>query len=493
MSFADGVVKGYGLVQNTMNAAEDRAFRKEQQGDLRNYRAQTLGIQQQQADDLATYRDQNLSLQRDVKTMDHQYRVLKAAFDAQNQERDDGNAAITAQAALVRAETDAGESAQDLADAKDITDGKILNNIFEIAQSGDTQRRQNRDLVSSYFDQLEGSRLFPIDTIMSTDFNVHSQELSGLIESMATGQNVQINQPQLAALTDIMSINNTKAIGSKVDSQTFPNAPAEYEGYTIRDINLADLEAVGGKIRGSVSVELEDPNGGSVFYYPTLTEFRGGNTAQLEMEPGEAMQAMYGRTMMYNNLLSNTVFKEEVNNYKVDKRGGADKVKARTASEVKRVTDLLAKNDSNQANALFIENNDLQGLVMPGENPADLQNKLALLEERAERRYLYGTPTESKVSRAQDYAAQLRGLMPQVNVDTGDRSLKSSGANSRQTVRGNGIVSLSELIGDVNELNPNQMAHINAMINNPDDMTIPAAKFERLQQYLINQGLMARP
>jgi len=187
------------------------------------------------------------------------------------------------------------------------------------------------------------------------------------------------------------------------------------------------------------------------------------------------------------------VFKEEVNNYKVDKRGGADKVKARTASEVKRVTDLLAKNDSNQANALFIENNDLQGLVMPGENPADLQNKLALLEERAERRYLYGTPTESKVSRAQDYAAQLRGLMPQVNVDTGDRSLKSSGANSRQTVRGNGIVSLSELIGDVNELNPNQMAHINAMINNPDDMTIPAAKFERLQQYLINQGLMARP
>ena len=83
--------------------------------------------------------------------------------------------------------------------------------------------------------------------------------------------------------------------------------------------------------------------------------------------------------------------------------------------------------------------------------------------------------------------------MSQVNVDTGDRSLKSSGANSRQTVKGNGIVSLSDLVGDVSELNPNQMAHINAMINNPDDMTIPAAKFERLQQYLINQGLMARP
>ena len=92
-------------------------------------------------------------------------------------------------------------------------------------------------------------------------------------------------------------------------------------------------------------------------------------------------------------------------------------------------------------------------------------------------------------------SGKLKRFMPNVQVDTGDRSLQSSGAGGRNTVRGNGVVSLTDLIGEQNlaRLSPNQMAYLNAMITSPDDPTIPAEKFERLQEYLINQGLMARP
>ena len=62
------------------------------------------------------------------------------------------------------------------------------------------------------------------------------------------------------------------------------------------------------------------------------------------------------------------------------------------------------------------------------------------------------------------------------------------------TFRGSGVRSLADLIGEQNiaKLTPNQMAYINAAIPTPDDLTIPEEKYDRLEKYLQNQGLMAK-
>lgn len=500
MSFVKGFTGGFGLVQNAIKAEDDREYRADslaansRNADaLADYRDKTLGIQQQQADNLASYRSENLALQKEIAGMDNQYKTLKAKLDAADDERDDANTAINNQASFLRAQGDFAETTEELVQARMTRDAGTLNNIFALANSSDAVRKQSAPFIKSSFESLEDSPLFPINAVMSTDMNVHSANLQQLLTDVSNGTASNLTTPQLGALTDIMNIGNSASIGQTVSPQTFPAAPREYDGYKVVDITLGDLKSRGSDVVGDVAVELESPDGGSVFYFPKLTEFRGGTSNQIQIDGGEGMQAMLGRTMMFQTLLSNPVFKNEIDNYKVEQRGGEDAVRDQVGKQVDRVISALETNQSEIANQTFIDSNSLQGFVLPGENPQELLKKVDVLTERARRSYLYGSPAESRVGQAQDYVVKLQSLMTETLVDTGNKNIRSSGANSRQTVRNDGVVSLSELVGDVSQLNPNQMAHINAMIDDGDSKTIPSGKYQRLQEYLINQGLMARP
>ena len=207
------------------------------------------------------------------------------------------------------------------------------------------------------------------------------------------------------------------------------------------------------------------------------------------------MQKFGGTSLMYANLKNNPIFMQYIDDERVKKKGGSEKVDEAVQARVDAVEKVLNDNREAQIDSVFIDNHDLHYLVKPGDDISRLLDDMSIVYDRARKNYLYGTPTQDKVNDAREFTGKLQAFMPTVQVDTGDRSLKSSGAGGRNTVRGNGVVALTDLIGESNmqKLGANQMAYLNAMITSPDDLTIPAEKFERLQEYLINQGLMARP
>lgn len=489
--FASGFTQGFGLIQNAKNAAEDRAFRKQQQIDLRDYRDQTLGIQQQQADDLASYREQNLKLQGEIANLDAKYKTLDRLLDAERDKLSGETALVNAEAANTRAESDALELGEELMQARMVRDGETLNNIYTAFQGNDASIKQNMPIIESMFEQLEGSPLFDINRIGSTDINEHAANIVEMLGGLSNGTLEELTDGQLGAMTDSLNIYGSKSIGQKISAEMFPSAPREYDGYEVIDITMSDLKVRGRNANADVAVELQGPNGESVYYYPKLTEFRGGLNKMLDIPVNEGMQAMLGRTGMVQNILQNPLLKNAIENYKVKKRGGEEAVREKVDDRVALIKEALENNQSEMANQMFIDSKNLQGFVLPGENPAELAKRVDVLSDRVRRSYLYGQPAAARVSSAKEYARKLQTLMTETTVDTGQKALQRKGADGRQLTRSDGIVSLQEIVGDLGSLNPNQMAHINAMISDGDSKQIPATKYNRLIEYLKNQGLVS--
>lgn len=498
MSFVKGFTGGFGLVQNAIKAEDDREYRADslaansRNADaLADYRDKTLGIQQQQANDLASYRTNNLALQEKIAGMESEYKTLDRMLDAQRDKQSGKVAEINAEAANTRADSDAAELDEELMQRRMVRDGETLNNIYTAFQGNDASIKQNMPIIESMFEQLEGSPLFDINNIGSTDINVHAANIQEMLGGLANGTLEELSDGQLGAMTDSLNIYGSKSIGQKVSAEAFPSAPREYDGYEVIDITMSDLKVRGSNANADVAVELQSPKGESVYYYPKLTEFRGGLNKVLDIPTESGMQAVLGRVGMVQNVLQNPLLKSAIEDYKVKKRGGEKAVREKVDARVELIKDALENNQSEMANQMFIDSKNLQGFVLPGENPAELAKRVDLLGDRVRRNYLYGQPAESRVSSAKDYAKKLQTLMTQTTVDTGQKALQRKGADGRQLTRSDGIASLQEIVGDLGDLNPNQMSHINAMITDGDSKQIPATSFNRLIEYLKNQGLVS--
>lgn len=504
MSLAQGIATGYGLVQRTKEANRAADFRDRQLAENAAYREESLGLQRQQIQDLANYRTEKLALDDKIAGLEDAYRTLKEKGAQANQLRDDNIALVNAQVAgtnaevaRLRAENEKTKLGLELDDAKAIADFSAADNLFTLSQADLPTRQRLQPIADSALKQLKGSTNINLDSLASMDLNAYDEAYMQMLNGLATGQLERVDNVQMAALTDMIGLDNTQSIGKKITPEEFPSAPPEFEGHTIVDITGHDAVFVeGNKIRGELAVKLRAPDGSHNYYYPDLTEYRGGNTPQLLIDANDGMKKFGGTALFYANLQNNPVFMKYIDDERVKEKGGATEVDAAVQARVDAVEKVLEDNrEAKTASAIFIENHDLQYLVKPGEDIGSMLDNMSIIYDRARKNHLYGTPTQDKVNDARDFTGKLQGLMPQVQVDTGDRSLQSTGANSRQTVRGSGVVSLTDLIGadNLDRLTPNQMAYINAMITSPDDLTIPAKKFDRLQEYLINQGLMARP
>ena len=207
------------------------------------------------------------------------------------------------------------------------------------------------------------------------------------------------------------------------------------------------------------------------------------------------MKKFGGTAMMYATLKNNPVFMQYIDNEKVKIKGGETVVGQAVQAKVDAVEKVLNDNREAIIDRQFIDNHpDLRYMVNPGDDIAVMLDNMSVIYDRARNNHIYGPSTMDNVDDARGFTAKLQKLMPSVMVDTGDRSLKSSGAGGRQTVRGSGVMSLTELIGEENiqKLRPNQMAYINAAVSDAEGLTVSAEKYERLERYLQNQGLMAR-
>lgn len=503
MSIAQGLIGGYNLVQGTKQFNENARLKEQQLTDNAAYRDRQLGLQQQQIQDLANYRSNNLALQDKIAGLDNTYKTLRLEGDIADDERNDAialenakGANINAEASLLRAKNAATELGLKLEDAQALLDFSAADNLFTLSQTDLETRTRLQPMADAALKQLKGSTNINLDSLASMDLDAYDSAYMEMLSGLQTGQLERIDNVQMAALTDMIGLDNTRSIGKTITREEFPSAPPEFEGHTIVDITGHDAAFVeGNKIRGELAVKLRSPDGEFNYYYPDLTEYRGGKTPQLLIDANDGMQKFGGTSLMYANLKKNPIFMQYIDDGKVDEKGGSTKVDEAVQARVDSVEKVLNDNRDAQIDDVFIDNHDLHYLVKPGDDISRLLDDMNIVYDRARKNFLYGTPTQDKVNDAREFTGKLQAFMPTVQVDTGDRSLQSSGAGGRNTVRGNGVVSLTDLIGEQNlsRLSPNQMAYINAAINSPDDPTIPAEKFERLQEYLINQGLMARP
>ena len=503
MSIAQGLISGYNLVQGTKQFNENARLREKQLADNAAYREESLELQRQANQNLADYRSENLALQDKIAGLDNTYKTLRLQGDIADEERNDAialenakGANINAAASLLRAENAAGELGLKLADAQALLDFSAADNLFTLSQADLETRTRLKPMADAALKQLEGSTNINLDSLASMDLDAYDSAYMELLRGLQTGKIERIDNVQMAAITDMIGLDNTRSIGKTITPEEFPSAPPEFKGHTIVDITGHDAAFVeGNKIRGELAVKLRSPDGEFNYYYPDLTEYRGGKTPQLLIDANDGMQKFGGTSLMYANLKNNPIFMQYIDDERVKKKGGSEKVDEAVQARVDAVEKVLNDNREAQIDSVFIDNHDLHYLVKPGDDISRLLDDMSIVYDRARKNYLYGTPTQDKVNDAREFTGKLQAFMPTVQVDTGDRSLQSSGAGGRNTVRGNGVVSLTDLIGEQNlaRLSPNQMAYLNAMITSPDDPTIPAEKFERLQEYLINQGLMARP
>jgi hypothetical protein len=503
MSLATGIATGYGLVQQTKEADAVNKFRQDQLAATTDYRNQTLGIQDQQRQDLASYRDANLKLNNKIADLDSEYRNNKLAGDIENDVRDDeirlaeaANRKISNQAALVRAQTDADAGRIKALDFEAAQHFAAADNLYTLSQADLPTRQRLKSISDSALKTLDGSTHIDLNALASMDLDAYHGAYMSMLGGLQSGELQSVDNVQMAAITDMIGFANTKSIGKKITPEEFPSAPIEFNGHTIVSITGHDAAFVeGNKIRGELAVRLRSPEGEENYYYPDLTEYRGGNTAQLLIDADDGMKKFGGTSLMYANLKNNPVYMKYIDDGRVEKKGGEKEVDAAVKTRVDAVEKVLEDNrEAGLASALFIENHDLQYLVKPGEDINSMLDNMSVIYDRARKNLLYGTSTQDRVDDARGFTAKLQDLMPSVMVNTGDRSLKSSGANGRQTVRGSGIVSLEALIGkeNIQKLRPNQMAYINAAISSEDGLTVPAQKYDRLQAYLENQGLMAK-
>ena len=502
MSIAQGIATGYNLVQGTKQFNENARLKEQQLADNAAYRDRQLGLQQQQIQDLADYRTEKLALDDKIAGLEDTFRTLKETGAQANQLRDDNTAFLNAQVAgtnaevaLLRAENEKTKLRLELDDAKALADFSAADNLFTLSQADLETRTRLKPMADAALKQLKGSTNINLDSLASMDLDAYDSAYMEMLSGLQTGQLERIDNVQMAALTDMIGLDNTRSIGKTITREDFPSAPPEFEGHTIVDITGHDAAFVeGNKIRGELAVKLRSPDGELNYYYPDLTEYRGGNTPQLLIDANDGMQKFGGTSLMYANLKNNPIFMQYIDDGKVDEKGGSEKVDEAVQARVDAVEKVLNDNRDAQIDSVFIDNHDLHYLVKPGDDISRLLDDMNIVYDRARKNYLYGTPTQDKVNDAREFTGKLQAFMPTVQVDTGDRSLQSSGAGGRYTVRGSGVVSLTDLIGEQNlaRLSPNQMAYINAAINSPDDPTIPKEKYDRLEQYLQNQGLMAK-
>ncbi len=466
------------------------------------YREQSLGLQQQQIQDLANYRADNLALQEKIAGLDNTYKTLRLQGDIADEERNDAialenakGANINAAASLLRAENAAAELGLKLEDAQALLDFSAADNLFTLSQADLETRTRLKPMADAALKQLKGSTNINLDSLASMDLDAYDSAYMEMLSGLQTGQLERLDNVQMAAITDMIGLDNTRAIGKTITPEEFPSAPPEYAGSTIVEITGHDGAFVeGNKIRGELAVKLRSPNGELNYYYPDLTEYRGGNTPQLLIDANDGMQKFGGTSLMYATLKNNPIFMKYIDDGKVDEKGGSTKVDEAVQARVDAVEKVLNDNRDAQIDSVFIDNHNLHYLVKPGDDISRLLDDMNIVYDRARKNYLYGTSTQDKVNDAREFTAKLQALMPTIQVDTGDTPIKSGGANARMTFRGSGVRSLADLIGEQNiaRLTPNQMAYINAAIPRPDDLTIPEEKYDRLEKYLQNQGLMAK-
>ena len=321
--FAEGFQGGFGLMTDAFDRARLRDIQEQEREDMARYRLDQTNLQRDQLEEdkrATTLQEERLSRQMELDAEDRARDDELAGRTRDIQEQQATTAGINAQAAA-----DAAEAArQDEIRERTIQEHAVLTNeLLSLADLPPEQRNlpQNVARIDEILDVLKGSQFYDPSKALRANMEEYNAEITAVLTKLQNGEAIgpgDITAGVRAAITEGLSVNNARFVGSTITPEDFPQAPASAAGGTILDVHVHDVsfasgtpgteqtQAVAGQLKAKVAVKYRTKDGQIGYYYPDLTNNRASTkgtpfTASLS----ETAQAYAGRATMMSELKAN--------------------------------------------------------------------------------------------------------------------------------------------------------------------------------------------
>ena len=108
--------------------------------------------------------------------------------------------------------------------------------------------QQNLARIDFLIKELTGSQFDP-SKALSGDVEAYNAEITALLNRIQSGEEIMagdISAGARAAMTEGLTVNNARFVGSKISAEAFPQAPASAAGGTIMDVTIHDVSISSG-------------------------------------------------------------------------------------------------------------------------------------------------------------------------------------------------------------------------------------------------------
>ena len=315
--FADGFRSGFGLISDVKDrelkrdqVEADEAYKKRQADDLAEYRKEDLRIKeaaQTSAAGLDAIRLNTEQTRANTAALAAKT-ANKKALDATNPESIDYMKGMS-EIAENEAQRDNYESQAAERNQKLSMDQGALN-VQEIANytaQSDIQGLGPEELrrISALIDENSSQSSFNLGYLTSPQTARSMAAIQTYMGDMSSGSNPEMTPELRAAFGGALGLTKSAAIGREIDD-SFVNAPDWMKSKNLR-ISGQGLHEVGtsdGKaLSGTLYVLAEDADGNMYPYFPPLTAERNfANNQPLDLEMGEAVQALAGTAHMIQQI-----------------------------------------------------------------------------------------------------------------------------------------------------------------------------------------------
>jgi hypothetical protein len=484
--FAEGFQGGFGLMSDAFDKRRLRDIQEQEREDMAKYRLDQTGLErdrlaEQKRSNEASETAASLAADRaneaDIRADELRKKELGVLdTNAATAGVKANTASVSAQAA---ADAAAAERAEAAREQKIQEDALLTNELIGLAEMAPEERAlpQNAARVDEIIEALSGSQFYDPSKALRPDMSQYNQEIAGVMTKIASGEEIapgDITPGVRAAITEGLSVNNAKFVGSKITADAFPQAPASAAGGTILDVHVHDVtvasgtpaqqggQATPGQLKAKVAVKYRTANGTIGYYYPDLTNNRtGSGGTPFSVSLDEAGQAYAGRS-------TNPRFKELVEERLITRdHGGStefnDQVEKMTETIIEELKSLETVGAGMDDLLTSQYGPKFGGIVQVGEDAQDLANNVLSVRERVRERLLYGRSVRSEIERSDAFVSKVKeGLRSQIQpIGTGQQTARTV-RGGRKVASGEVTQNIEQFLGvSLDDLSSQQLVMLN--------------------------------
>lgn len=429
--FAEGALAGFGAVNKFYGDREDRRLRKQQQDDMTQYRADTVGLQR---DELAetkrrnTLADARASRQLGIQEQNAttaginattseinakaallRHQNEKDAADAINKTRDEKTGLTPEEQAAVdlrKAQADAqNENARKTKRINDqIESAKVLDEINTLLNEGPLTPGASARLTELVQQSRDYGGYMDVGRLVSKHKEEASVAINTLLQNVSTNGPTSLTRRQIDAVGTTLGLDNSKYVGLIINDN-FVNAPDRLKDGN-HEVVRSGLFNVQASAADSVNPQAQ-PTGELSFtgrmyvltrnrktgeiepYFAPLTEFRDPTSGKgLDLVIGTFGDTHFGQEHMRQSLMANPSFQKSVKAALIQNQYGNDSDLAGTVRFDKQVDEVLDQIEKHRVNGTKEQIMET-GYILEGEDPLLMaENNVATLRARIEDRKL---------------------------------------------------------------------------------------------------------